>query len=220
MVRASILPACAGAQRGAHSEPTMNQPPYLLDRREFIATVAALGLLARGGVGWALPAADVAASAPAWLAQQPWSTLNAVMAHLLPAGEGIPGAEQIHAIIYLHNTLTTPGADDGQRERMLAGAERVSALAQADYGKLLQLLDGEQREAVLRKLEGQSGGQRWLSWLLNFVLEALLADPVYGGNPDGIGWTWLQHQPGYPRPPADKVWYQLTPPIQRRSKAT
>lgn len=198
----------------------MNQPPYLLDRREFIATLAALGLLARSGATMAMPAVVPDASAPAWMANEPWPTLNAVMAHLLPAGEGVPGAEQIHAIIYLHNTLTTPGADDGQRERMFAGAERVSALAQADYGKRFQVLDGEQREAVLRKLEGQSGGQRWLSWLLNFVLEALLADPVYGGNPDGIGWTWLQHQPGYPRPPADKVWYQLTPPVQRRSKAT
>jgi gluconate 2-dehydrogenase gamma chain len=28
---------------------------------------------------------------------------------------------------------------------------------------------------------------------------------VYGGNPDGIGWRWLGHVPGYPRPPADKV---------------
>src|SRR3546814_11025683 len=82
-------------------------------------------------------------------------------------GEGISGAEQIHAIGYLHTTLTTPGADAGERERMLAGAERVSALAQADHGKAFQLLDGEQREALLRKLEGQRGGQRWLSSLLS-----------------------------------------------------
>lgn len=198
----------------------MNPPPYSLDRREFIATLAALGLLSRSAVGWAGPTAESVIPAPAWLAQAPWPTLNAVMAHLLPAGEGIPGAEQIHAIVYLHRTLTTPGADAGERERMLAGAERVNALAQADYGKAFQLLDGDQREAVLRKLEGQSGGQRWLSSLLSFVLEALLADPVYGGNPDGIGWAWLQHQPGYPRPPADKLWYRLTPPIERRSKAT
>lgn len=195
----------------------MSEPRGTLDRREFIATLAALGLLSRTGIGWALPAAESAASAPAWLAQEPWPTLNAVLAHLLPAGEGIPGAEQIHAVAYLHATLTTVGADDGQYERILDGAERVMALAQRDFGQPFPMLDGEQREAVLRKLEGQSGGQRWLSSLLNFLLEALLADPLYGGNPDGIGWTWLQHQPGYPRPPADKAWYRLRPASTART---
>ena len=198
----------------------MNSPPYLFDRREFIATVAALGLLSRSGAGWALPAADAAIPEPPWLAQEPWPTVNAVLAHLLPAGEGVLGAEQINAIGYLHTTLTTPGADDGQRARMLAGAERVSALAQTGFGKPFNVLGDEQRETVLRTLEGQRGGQSWLSALLNYLLEALLADPVYGGNPDGIGWAWLQHQPGYPRPPAAKRWYRLTPPIRRRSKAT
>lgn len=197
----------------------MDVPPYLLHRREFIATLAALGLLARTPIGWAVPAQS-AANVPAWRAQEPWPTLNAVMAHLLPAGEGVLGAEQVNAIAYLHTTLTTAGADDGERERMLAGAERVSALAQAEHGKAFRLLDAAQRETVLRALEGQPGGQRWLSSLLSYLLEALLADPVYGGNADGIGWAWLQHQPGYPRPPADKLWYRLTPPIERRSKAT
>ena len=51
-------------------------------------------------------------------------------------------------------------------------------------------------------------------------VEALLADPVYGGNFDQTGWRWLSHQPGFPRPSADKTWYRLAPAVQRRSKAT
>ena len=39
-------------------------------------------------------------------------------------------------------------------------------------------------------------GRAWLSLLLYYIFEALLSDPVYGGNPDGIGWQWLEHQPG------------------------
>jgi gluconate 2-dehydrogenase gamma chain len=40
-------------------------------------------------------------------------------------------------------------------------------------------------------------------------MEALLTDPAYGGNPGGIGWRWLQHVPGYPRPPMDKIYPEL-----------
>ena len=32
-------------------------------------------------------------------------------------------------------------------------------------------------------------------------------DPVYGGNPDGIGWKWLMHPPGFPRPPKGKTYH-------------
>jgi len=42
---------------------------------------------------------------------------------------------------------------------------------------------------------------------------------VYGGNPDGIGWKWLEHQPGYPTPPADKSWYKLAAPVRYQRKA-
>ena len=71
----------------------------------------------------------------------------------------------------------------------------------------------------MRQIEQSRAGRNWLSLLLTYVLEALLADPVYGGNPDGIGWQWLEHQPGYPRPPADKSWYKLATPVRYQRKA-
>jgi len=55
--------------------------------------------------------------------------------------------------------------------------------------------------------------------LLTYILEALLTDPVYGGNPNGIGWTWLQHQPGFPTPTEDKKYYKLRKDTYRNIKA-
>jgi gluconate 2-dehydrogenase gamma chain len=57
-----------------------------------------------------------------------------------------------------------------------------------------------QRDEVLRAIASSTAGDRWLNVIMSYVLEALLSDPVYGGNPQGIGWQWLQHQPGFPRP--------------------
>ena len=50
---------------------------------------------------------------------------------------------------------------------------------------------------------------RWLSTLITYTLEALLSDPLYGGNTNGIGWKWLGHDPGNPRPSADKIYGRL-----------
>ena len=37
----------------------------------------------------------------------------------------------------------------------------------------------------------------------------MLTPPSYGGNPNGIGWQWLEHQAGFPLPPAGKRYYEL-----------
>jgi len=55
--------------------------------------------------------------------------------------------------------------------------------------------------------------------LLTYLLEALLADPVYAGNPNGIGWKWLQHQPGFPRPTKNKKYFKLDKHRYRTTKA-
>ena len=42
--------------------------------------------------------------------------------------------------------------------------------------------------------------------VMYYLAEALMLDPVYGGNPDMIGWKWLEHQAGFPRPVAGKTY--------------
>ena len=45
--------------------------------------------------------------------------------------------------------------------------------------------------------------------LIGYIFEAMLAPPAYGGNPNGVGWQWLQHKAGYPLPKAGKRYYEL-----------
>jgi len=189
-----------------------------LRRRRFLTRMVALGLLSRSAL--ALAAEPAPPPAADWAAQAPWTTLRAVLAHLLPHSDDAPGADDIHAIGYLHDTLENPAADADAKARVVEGAARIEALAQAQQQQPFAALGAEPREALLREFEGQRGGSAWLSSLLTFLMEALLADPVYGGNTDQAGWRWLGHQPGFPRPPADKTWFRLAPSVQRRSKAT
>ena len=41
---------------------------------------------------------------------------------------------------------------------------------------------------------------KMMNRVLSYILEALATDPIYGGNTNEIGWDWLEHQPGMPRP--------------------
>ena len=74
-----------------------------------------------------------------------------------------------------------------------------------------EALDFTRKEQLLRYLADRTRwGKNWLSLLLYYLFEALLADPAYGCNPDGVGWQWLEHQPGFPRPPPDKIYTHIT----------
>ncbi|HHH44483.1 MAG TPA: gluconate 2-dehydrogenase subunit 3 family protein [Gammaproteobacteria bacterium] len=192
----------------------------LVTRREFLSRLAALGALAASYPALALQERrSGAVEAPDWAGKDPWHTLTAVQQHLFPAGEDTPGAADIHAIQYLRNTLDNPAADGEDREFVVNGVGWLNELAQERTGKPFIKLDETQREELLRTIEQSRAGRNWLSLLLTYLLEALLADPVYGGNPHGIGWQWLQHQPGFPRPPADKTWYRLGRPVHFQRKA-
>lgn len=194
-----------------------------ITRREFLARLAMLTALAAGYPVSALEKMRTAGNTavrPEWADKDPWLTLAEVQEVMFPSGDkDIPGAADIQAIVYLHNTLENPAADGDDREFIFNGVGWLNDLTQEANSKNFIQLDDDQREIMLRRIERSDAGRNWLSLLLTYLLEALLADPVYGGNPDGIGWQWLEHQPGFPGPPADKTWYRLGRPVHYRRKA-
>jgi gluconate 2-dehydrogenase gamma chain len=156
---------------------------------------------------------------PDWIQGLSWSTLSAVQEILFPAGNEQIGASDIGAIQYLYQTLTSPSADTDEKDFIFKGVGWLNALTKTQTNKLFIELDAQQQEQTLEQIVSSRAGRRWLSRLLTFLLESLLADPVYGGNLNGIGWQWLEHQPGYPTPPPNKTWYRLNSPVYYQRKA-
>ena len=138
-----------------------------------------------------------------------WRTLAAVLAHLFPSEADAPGAAEIDVLVYFKAMLDVPGFDPVERTSIIQGAAAVESLAASQANRAFANLAPEAKETVLRAFENTEPGRRWLSGMLGYLVEALLADPVYGGNPDGAGWRWLDHNPGFPRPPAGKRWFLL-----------
>jgi gluconate 2-dehydrogenase gamma chain len=191
----------------------MNDRNNAVSRRTFLNRVTVLGGLMAAYPAAALAAlrngASAAVDVDGWSSAEPWKTLNAVQRHLFPGSDDTPGAGDIGALRYLHTAIENPAADGEDRTFIFNGVGWLNDLTRETYQRPFVELDEQQRERVLRQIEESRAGRNWLSLLLTYLLEALLADPVYGGNPQGVGWRWLAHQPGYPTPPRDKVWYRV-----------
>ena len=185
-----------------------------MDRRKFITLVTSITV--------AYPASallSTRAQATSEQLEEPWQTITAVQEHLLPSSEHSPGASDIQALKFLRHMLETPDTDSEEKDFIVNGTGWLNDIARKNHSKTFSQLLEEDRESVLRQIELSQAGERWLSLLLTYLIEALLSDPVYGGNPDGIGWTWLEHQPGFPRPDTDKMYYRLGQPRYTRTKA-
>lgn len=126
--------------------------------------------------------------------------LKSVQEILLPKDGNGPGASVINALDYLIWVLSDAEKDPEEVQYIKDGIGWVDETAEEDRGKAYMELSQIEREQLIEEISRESWGESWLSVILSFIFEALLCDPQYGGNPDRIGWNWLSHNPGQPRP--------------------
>lgn len=168
----------------------------LLCRRRFLLGLAATGTALLFAPGSRAVAAELTA-------EQRWRIIDAVQQHLFPSEPNAPGARDIRALDYLRFVVADAKLGEADRGFILQGAEWLEALCQEQHQSGFVSLGEAEREQMLRRIASSDAGENWLSTLLLYIFEALLTDPVYGGNPAGIGWQWLGHNPGLPRPTPD-----------------
>ena len=181
-----------------------------MNRRDFLrrTSLAALTAAVPPAV---LPAAPDGVAGRVLTADQ-WRTLMLVQDHLLPSEPGAPGSRDIQATAYLDAALADPDLDPDTRAFVLRGIGWLDDLALEVAGYPFAELEPGPREDLLRRISDTPSGESWLSTLIGYTLEALLGDPLYGGNPGGIGWTWLGHDPGQPRPTPATLYGRLGKP--------
>lgn len=128
-----------------------------------------------------------------------WDLLVAVQDYLLPSAPGSPGARDVNATGYLDAALHGSDIDPSEKVTIKSGIPLLERLASLNGGSFLNSRD-DIRESALREFEDTEAGYTWLDYVMSYTLEAYLGDPVYGGNPNGIVWQYLEHTPGFPRP--------------------
>lgn len=118
---------------------------------------------------------------------------------LFPDDGNGPSAEEINAFPYLLWYLQDELIEQYERSFYIRGADWLEQESLDLFNISFLDLPEKTQIDLVNILSMKKRTKQWLSKLLTFIFEALLADPIYGGNPNNIGWDWLNHDPGSPR---------------------
>jgi gluconate 2-dehydrogenase gamma chain len=168
---------------------------------------------------------DYASPGPGFLNDAERAFVEAAIARIIPADDLGPGAKEANVAIFIDRQLAGPygsaetwymqgpwqkGSDEQGYQLKLSPAQLYRAAIaaidahsqQANGGKRFAELDPQAQDALFHGLEKGdvkvSGdlGKEFFKMLVQNTVEGFLADPIYGGNRDFIGWKLL----GFPGP--------------------
>lgn len=170
---------------------------WQLSRKKFISSIFVAGFLSN------LPSIKIAGNIIGGtdnLSGNQISIITSVQEILFPQDHTGPGAYDIMADKYLLWVLSDVRMDPEEIKYIVNGADWVDETAKENYSKSYLKLSQSEKETLIAQISQEDWGSSWLSVILTFIFEALLCDPQYGGNPEKIGWEWLNHNPGNPQP--------------------
>lgn len=120
--------------------------------------------------------------------------------HLFPSSTKGPGAIDLNIASYLIFVLEDQRIMKEDRDHFLKGAYWLEESAYEEYDQSFINLKKEDKESLFVKISQDRWGQNFIYTSLTYIFESLLSSPVYGSNPNEIGWKWLEHNPGFPQP--------------------
>lgn len=131
---------------------------------------------------------------------EPYQSIARVYDDIFPSNGDAPSAREINALEYLHGVMLDPRIQMYEKEFITNGATWLNETSYEMYEKSYNVLDASKRNRVLDEIISIQWGENWIWTLQSYLLEALLSDPIYGSNEGKVGWQWLGHISGYPRP--------------------
>jgi len=124
-------------------------------------------------------------------------TMRAFAACIIPSGDGMPGADEAGAVYFVDRAFRMPFFAESV-PLIRAGLAHLDARARsagaADFATLLP----QNQVTILREVEREP----FFAAARTLVVIGTFADPSYGGNRHGAGWTivGIEHQPTYSAP--------------------
>jgi len=127
-------------------------------------------------------------------------TLQKVLDILFPPEPQTPSTSQINSPEHINRYLNDPNIDPDEQQFVMDGLQWLDETATEKHQKKFLALSPANQIEIISIIQKESWGASWLSKLLTLTFESLLLDPIYKVNIREIGWQWLHHQPGLPRP--------------------
>ncbi|MDC7243588.1 MAG: hypothetical protein PQJ44_06595 [Sphaerochaetaceae bacterium] len=119
--------------------------------------------------------------------------IKASLEHMFPNSSKYNGAKTFDGFKYLQNISKHKSFDKSDMEFLIFGATKL-----LKYDRNFPVVSKNRKEKLLRKFENTDIGANWLSLLMYYGFEAMLSDPIYGGNKNMSGWKNIKHTPPIP----------------------
>ena len=124
-------------------------------------------------------------------------TIDVVQNDLFPKAKelGIKTSNYLNKIVLHHSRIT-------QEDKIFIknGVKWLNETAFEMYAKSYTKLSSSKRQDVLNAVSKTPWGESWMHNMMTYIFEAMLGDPIYGGNKSEAGWKWLAFEGGKPRP--------------------
>ena len=185
---------------------------WLLNRKQFIGSVLFGGIATQFPVTKVLPQSI---SSSNLLTEDQIKILQSVQEILFPSDGNGPSAIDIKATQYLLWVLSDPNKDPEGVQYIIDGIGWVDETAEEQQSIKYNALNQAEKEDLIKLISKENWGESWLSVILSFIFEALLSDPLYGGNTNSIGWNWLEHNQGQPRPGQELLYPKILNTIRK-----
>lgn len=126
----------------------------------------------------------------------PYKTIEILQNDLVPkaAQLNIDTASYIY-LVFRHRKIS-----QNEKEFLKNGVKWLNEEAIKKFSKEYVKLTRANREDVLQAVAQTRWGKNFLADIMSYTFEAMLGDPIYGGNKNEAGWRWLAFEGGLPRP--------------------
>ena len=175
-----------------------NFTSWEVSRRSFIKNALAIGALSQMTLLQSCINKDD--NADLVLSKKQLTIASSIQNILFPKDELGPGAIDFNADKYLLWVLSDTRLDPDENQYIIDGLNWVNETAEEEKQSSFLKLSKKEQVQLIQSISQKGWGKSWLSVMLTFIFEAMISDPIYGFNTTGIGWKWLNHQVGLPRP--------------------
>jgi len=114
-------------------------------------------------------------------------TLDAICDQLIPADQD-PGAASTGAVVFIDRQLAGPYRR--HRRAYREGLARAAEFSRKLFGKPMEQLTGDQRLAVVDRLEDEA--RPFFELVLAHTMQGFYGSPRHGGNRDYASWRMLR----------------------------
>jgi hypothetical protein len=123
-------------------------------------------------------------------------TIKVLQTDLFPKAKELGVNTSSYISIILHHSRVS----EEDKTFIKNGVKWLNEEAVTRHKAIYVKLSATQREEVLRAIVKTQWGESFMYNMNSYLFEAMLGDPIYGGNNKEAGWKWLQFIGGLPRP--------------------